>query len=267
MQIPGYFINLDRATARRSYMEGEIVRLGLPVSRVSAVDGTQITESSYAQLHPRARMHRLAKAELACFLSHRACWHLIAMSSFSYGAVFEDDIAFAEDAKRFLTQDDWLEVGTDLVKIETTSRRVMLSRQQRNVFGRSLAKLSSRHLGGGGYILSRATAQRLLEASRTIDLPLDYALFDPDMALLPDVPVLQLTPAICIQQLRSRTVFLPDGIDWSELSKDRRSLKLHGLPKLRRELTAPFIKLFRFLTQNANAAMTGRRWTMVPFRK
>ena len=248
-------------------MEGEIARLGLPIARVSAVDGTQITDSDYARLHPKARMHRLAKAELGCFLSHRSCWQLIATSALPYGAVFEDDIAFSEDAKRFLAQDDWLEVGTDLVKIETTNRRVMLSREQRNVFGRSMARLSSRHLGGGGYILSRAMAQRLLRATLTIDLPVDYALFDPEMALLPDVPILQLTPAICVQQLRSRKVFLPTGIDWSELSKDRKSLKLRGLPKLRRELTAPFVKLFRFFAQNANAALTGRRWTTVPFRK
>lgn len=267
MQIPGHFINLDRATARRSYMEGEIARLGLAVTRMAAVDGSVLDDTTYARLHPQAAMHQMAKAEVACFLSHRACWQIISESPSRFGAVFEDDIAFADDVGRFLMQDDWLPEGADLIKIETTSRMVMLGRQQRNVQGRSLALLTSRHLGGGGYILSKAMAGRLLDAAQNITLPVDYALFDPAMALCADVPVWQLTPAICVQQLRSRTVFLPAGIDWSELSKDRRALKLRGFAKLKRELLSPFVKLFGYVSQTANAALTGRRWTMVPFRK
>ena len=267
MQIPGHYINLDRAEARRAYMQGEIARLGLPVARMPAVDGSGLTDADMRRLHPRAVMHPMAKAEVACSLSHRNCWIKIAEAEARFGAVFEDDIAFSDDALAFLGDDGWLPDGADLIKIETTSRMVMLDRKTVPVEGRTLARLTSRHLGGGGYILSKACAARLVKATETIALPVDYALFDPAMALLPDVTVWQLNPAICVQQLRSRNVFLPAGIDWSELSKDRVALKKRGLAKLRREVTAPFVKLADFARQSLRAVLTGRRWKMVRFRK
>ena len=267
MQIPGHYINLDRAEARRAYMQGEITRLGLPVARLAAVDGGKLTDADMQRLHPSAAMHRMAKAEVACFLSHRNCWIKIAAAEARFGAVFEDDIAFSDDALAFLGEDSWLPEGADLIKIETTSRMVMLDRKALPVKGRALVRLTSRHLGGGGYIVSKACAARLVKATETITLPVDYALFDPAMALLPDVAVWQLDPAICVQQLRSKSVFLPAGIDWSELSKDRIALKKRGLAKLRREVAAPFVKLADFTRQSLRATLTGRRWKMIRFRK
>ena len=267
MQIPGHYINLDRADARRVYMQSEIARLGLPIARLAAVDGGGLTDADMQRLHPHAAMHRMAKAEVACFLSHRNCWIKIAEAQARFGAVFEDDIAFAQDALAFLGDDGWLPDGADLIKIETTSRMVMLDRKPVPVKGRALARLTSRHLGGGGYILSKTCAARLIAATETIALPVDYALFDPAMALLPDVTVWQLNPAICVQQLRSKSVFLPAGIDWSELSKDRVALKKRGLAKLRREVTTPFVQAIDFAKQTIRAALTGRRWQIVRFRK
>lgn len=268
MLIPGYYINLDRADARRAYMQGEINRLGLPVSRVAAVDGRALTDADMQRLHPSAVMHQMAKAEVGCFLSHRNCWKKIAESAAKFGAVFEDDIAFSDDAVTFLEDDIWLPDGADLAKIESTRRMVMLDRRALVVRGgRRLSRLTSLHLGAGGYVLSKDCAARLVAMTETITMPVDHALFDPALALLPDVTVLQLDPAISVQQLRSRSIFLPAGVDWSELSKDRIGLKKRGLAKLKREVTAPFVKLADYAAQSLRAALTGRRWTMIRFRK
>ena len=116
MQIPGYYINLDRAEARRAYMQAEIARLGLPVQRMPAVDGGLLSDADLQRLHPRALMHIMAKAEVACFLSHRNCWIQIAEADARFGAVFEDDIAFSDDVATFLCDDSWLPRAAGLVQ-------------------------------------------------------------------------------------------------------------------------------------------------------
>lgn len=268
MEIPGYFINLDRAQGRLAYMTGEIARLGLPVTRMAAVDGALLDDADMARLHPHALMHRLAKAEVACFLSHRKCWIGVADGVSPFGAVFEDDIAFSDDAAIFLNDDSWLPVEADLIKIETYSRTVMLDRKTRPAPGtRGLARLRSLHLGAGGYILSRAMAVQLVAETDTVSLPVDFGLFDPASALVPDAEVWQLTPAICVQQICSRAVFLPHGVEWSGLDQARLGLKKHGLAKLWREVTTPFVRPTRFLSRTLRALLTERRWVLIRFRK
>src|SRR5690554_334771 len=106
MNIPGHFINLSRASARRRHMESEAARLDLPIERIAAVDGTTMTRSEYQRWHPKAGpMHRLSKPEVACFLSHRTAWMQIVSDDRPFGAVFEDDLTFADDAPAFLGSD------------------------------------------------------------------------------------------------------------------------------------------------------------------
>jgi glycosyl transferase family 25 len=267
MQIPGYFINLDSATARRAYMEAEIARLGLPITRLAAVKSTALSDADFARLHPDGSRFQMVKAEVACSLSHRACWKLIAEGTAPFGAVFEDDIAFADDTAHFLGQDGWLPPGIELVKLETFLSGVMLTRQTIAAQNRALVQLCSCHLGAAGYIVSRALAQRLFDASQTITLPIDLALFDPESRLLPEVPAWQLTPAICIQQFRSKEVFLPDGAEWSGVDAHRVVRKRHGLAKLRRESARPFLQLYEALRTALRVARTGQRRTIVRFRK
>lgn len=267
MKICGYYINLDRAAARRDHMQAEIARLGLPILRQPAVNGADLSDTDWLRQHPRWDLHRLAKPELACFLSHRACWQAIALGDARFGAVFEDDLTFADDAKSFLTSDDWLPVDCDLAKIETTYRMVLLHRKSRSINGRNLARLTSRHLGAGGYIISRTFAARLLHATSQVTVPIDYALFDPAKAVLPKAVIYQLSPAICVQQVRAREVFLPQGAEWSDLNIARRALKLRGIAKLRRELTRPFSAVVTFAFQTMRAGLTGRRWMLIRYRK
>ncbi|MBW6505959.1 MAG: glycosyltransferase family 25 protein [Rhodobacteraceae bacterium] len=267
MQIHGYFINLDSATARCDYMEAEIARLGLPITRLAAVNGASLSDSDYSRLHPFGLQFTLSRAEVACFLSHRACWTLIAHGATPFGAVFEDDIAFADDTASFLGQDDWLPADTELVKLETMLKWVKLSSQAIAAKSRALAKLSSCHLGAAGYIVSKALAHRLLAASETFTVPVDHAVFDPTAALFPEVCVWQLTPAICVQQNRSSEVFLPSGTAWSDLDAHRKVRKRHGLAKLKRELVRPFLQLHEVVRGSLRAEQTDQKRTIVRFLK
>lgn len=269
MNIPGHFINLSRASGRRRHMESEAVRLDLPIERLAAVDGTKMTRTDYQRWHPKAgSMHRLSKLEVACFLSHRAAWTQIVNDNKSFGAVFEDDLTFADDAPAFLGSDSWIPDGADIVKIETTSRKVMLSPPFLNTHnGRNTARMTSQHLGAGGYIISRDYAARLLARTDPVTLPVDYTLFSPNSAISDDPEIWQLYPAICVQQVRTRKTFLPSDAEHSGLDSARATLKLHGMAKLRRELIRPFSNVATEMQQQSKALYTGKQWKLIKFRQ
>ena len=269
MIIEGRFINLDRATGRRTHMEAEAARTGLPLSRQEATDGRAMSPETYERWHPKAGgMHRLSPLEVACFLSHRAAWAEIAEGAAPYGAVFEDDLTFADDAANNLTRDDWIPAGADLIKIETTARKAMLAPpflDQPN--GRMLARLTSRHLGAGGYVLSRDFARRLLAATDPIAVPVDYALFSEPLAAVPGASLWQLSPAICVQQVRTSEQFLPKDAEWSGLDAARRGIKRTGLAKIWREVTRPFADIGSEAAHLVHALSSGRRWLRIRFRR
>lgn len=268
MSITGQFINLDRSTGRRDHMLAEAARVGITLTRLPAVDGAAMTETNYTRWHPAAgAMHRLSRAEVACFLSHRKAWQDVVAGDARFGAVFEDDLLFADNAALFFDDDTWIPYGADLIKIETTSRKVMLQKPLLVTHDhRKLGALASTHLGGGGYILSRDFAARLLQATEPITVPVDYALFSPDLAAIDGASVWQLSPAICVQQVRTRTKFLPDDAEASGLDSARAGLKRKGLAKLIRELWRPFETLFFELRKRMKAALRNQIWVLIRFR-
>lgn len=240
MALRGYFINLDNAVERRAHMEAQIQGLSLPISRFPALDGTTLSEGDYTNIHKQAEFHRLSRAEVACFLSHRQCWRLISEAAEPFGAVFEDDVLFSKDSALFLSNTDWLRDQYDLIKVESTYRRVVLGRNGAKVNGREVQRLLTRHLGAGGYIVSRSFARVLVSLTENISLPVDYFLFDPRGATMKAGRVFQLNPAICIQQVRSKIDFLPANASRSDLDKDRIFLKVKGRKKIAREILRPF---------------------------
>jgi glycosyl transferase family 25 len=268
VKIQGWYINLDAATGRNAHMQSEAARLGLPLTRMAAVNGKVLAPDTYQDCHkPVAGMHYMSPPEIACFFSHQNGWKNIAEGDAPYGAVFEDDLVFADDAAALLNDDAWIPEGTDVVKIETTSRKALLLRPFHSVPGeRRLGRLGSQHLGGGGYILSKSFAAKLLQETQEFGAPIDYLLFNPDYAAVPTASVLQLFPAICVQQVRTRTKFLPDTAESSGLDEHRKVLKLRGFAKVRRELARPFITLFREISGHVKALLRNGVWKFIHYR-
>ncbi|MEM8592092.1 MAG: glycosyltransferase family 25 protein [Pseudomonadota bacterium] len=269
MTIPGWYINLARDTARAEHMGAEAAQKQLPIQRQEAVDGALLTDAECATLDvPAPGLHRLSAPELACCMSHRRIWAKIANGDSAYGAVFEDDLTFANDTSDFLRKDGWLPDGAHLVKIETTARKVLLLPPFAEAGkGRALAMLGSRHLGAGGYIVSKTFAAELLAASETWSAPVDYLLFDPEHALVPDRPAWQLSPALCVQQVRSQAAFLPPGTALSGLDSARSRQKRRGASKVIREATRPFTNLATEIRYRTLAARSGGKWGTIPYRQ
>ncbi|MCP9480876.1 glycosyltransferase family 25 protein [Shimia sp. CNT1-13L.2] len=267
MKIPGYFINLDRAEQRAAHMRSEAERLDLPLTRLPAVDGRQLDETEQAALHePAIGMHRMSGPEIGCFLSHRAAWKQIAEGEYPFGAVFEDDLKFAEDSTQLLNDDSWLPEGAGVIKIETTSRKVLVEPPYAPVGpNRQLGRLGSLHLGAGGYILSRDFAATLIDRTEQFSVPVDYLLFDQTHGLSMDVDRWQLFPAICVQQVRSKDNFLPSGAEASGLDSARKVLKRKGLAKLRRELSRPFVDAAKEISARLHARRMGGKWIFIDY--
>lgn len=271
MGINGFYINLDRAVKRREYIEEQASRYGLNLVRISGVDGGKLPAEQLLAYQPASSpKRRLTAGEIGCFLSHRTAWQRIADGDTTFGAVFEDDVLLSPDAGIFLRDDHWVPPSADLVKTETFMRKVALaSVVSRTPDDRKLARLIYTHYGTGGYILSRNCAARLLEATQVLHEPVDIAMFSPKCVVVKNLNILQLTPAICIQQMRSRQHGDSPDLEGSSLFHARalanRSNELRS-PSALKSFGQAIENWVREGRQRLRAWRVGGNWGMVDFR-
>jgi len=187
-----FVINLDRSADRLAVVQAEFARIGIPFERVAGIDAAAGAPIS---------VPRLTEAEVCCFLSHRQCWDAIAYGPDQYGAVFEDDVVFSDDAGAALADDSWIPHDADVVKLETFFNRVRLGRPVSAVAGYSVRRLLGQHLGACGYILSKQAAARLLRETESFTVPVDVALFSPTQMTTARSTIYQMVPALCLQAL------------------------------------------------------------------
>lgn len=191
-------INLDRSSDRLAHVTAEFSRAGVPFERIQAVDSAMACTVEFAPL---------TAAEIACFLSHRKCWQIVAGGSEPYAAIFEDDIVFGEKASGLLLNEDWIPGDADVIKLETFLSPVKIARNHTPVRGGySLARLIGTHVGSAGYIVSKNAAARLLSGTTRLKGAVDIALFSPVLMTCARNTNYQLVPALCIQ-----SQLLPDG--------------------------------------------------------
>jgi len=184
-------INLDRSTDRLAHVTSEFARLGVPFERVPALDA-----NAGCPIH----VPSLTSAEVCCFLSHRACWQIIADGADRYGAVFEDDVVFSRNAGPLLSQDNWVLRDADVIKLETFFTKVRVARRSVAIgHGYSLTRLVGEHVGAAGYLVSKTAAQKLLQRTRNPKTFIDHVLFSPNLPTCSLNTTYQLTPALCAQ--------------------------------------------------------------------
>ena len=192
--IRSLLINLDSATGRRAHMQAEFGRLGIAYERICAVDG------SAADVQGRAAQSAFGPGEIGNFLSHQKVWDLIASRDDNYHAVFEDDIYLAPALAWFLSDESWIPVDADIVKIETMLMAVNVDSQVIDVApGFGLRRLRSTHWGVAGYIISAKAARSLSARKLAPERPADHVLFGLGEKQPSGLAVYQLDPALCIQ--------------------------------------------------------------------
>lgn len=188
-------INLDRSIDRLVEITTEFARIGVSFERIAAVDARSDSLSFPALPH-------LTKAEIACFLSHRKCWQIIADGADQYVAIFEDDAVLKGDAGPLLSNHDWVPPDADIIKLETMFGQVRLGRIASIGNGHAVARLVGEHLGTAGYVISKGAAQRLLHRIKHLKEPIDLTLFSPNSFIFAINKTYQLVPALCVQSHR-----------------------------------------------------------------
>jgi glycosyl transferase family 25 len=200
--MKSYIINLDRSPGRWQRMADRLNSIGAAFERVPAVDGRLLSNAEIADVYkPIAGAAAMTPEEVGCFLSHRRCWERIVSGTDAYGCVLEDDMLIAKQAALFLGDDtNWIPGDADIVKIETVGGRVWLDRVVRSLPGVfKLALLRSFHFGSGGYILSKAAAERLLAVTKVFSDAVDHVKFNPACGLADSLKSYQVIPALCVQ--------------------------------------------------------------------
>lgn len=225
-----YLINLDRSPDRLDSFKSQFETLGLLFERVPAVEGAAVpVEEAVAIKADRFEFQPINAAELGVFLSHRECWKRLVSEEVPHAAVFEDDVVFSEFLPEVYDVLDAQSFAYDVVKLETTLRRVAYQRQsisEGSCF--SVNKLLSWHGGAAGYVIARSAAERLLDLTEKVADPVDHVLFNPMSSISRTLDIYQLTPGACVQHdmLDSRQdVRFGTTIDRSQTTK---SLFRHG---------------------------------------
>lgn len=194
-------INLDRSPDRLAHITTEFARIGVAFERVEAIDARARPElDQMPQNLLYTKRLRLTGGEIACLLSHRACWMIIAGGDAPYAAIFEDDVIFSARAGALLGNADWIPADADIIKLETFFQKTMVGWKRISAGpGFSISRLLGDHMGTGGYIISKRTASDLIEASQEISVAVDDLVFNPAFPIMPSKTIYQLIPALCAQ--------------------------------------------------------------------
>jgi len=243
-QIPIYLINLDRRPDRLAKMTERLA--GLPFIRISAIDGEQLKDLQYGS---EMKKHNMTKNEIACILSHKKIWETIVDKKIPFACILEDDACLSSSFPDFIRDTTWLPNNFDVIKLETYIRRVYLSFKKKRARNRQLRKLFSIHFGTAGYIFSLEGANKLFDITRELNRPIDYLIFEAKNTN-PELNILQISPALCIQEkVLNQDVSEDDSDIHAERLRMRKTKteKIKGFKKLWREINRPYFQLLTLI--------------------
>lgn len=186
------FINLDRASERRRFMERQGERLGLALERMSAVEAAGIDPALAARLNGRWE-RPLTGGELGCFLSHHAIWREVAGGGAPV-LVLEDDAVLSRALPAALP----VLAGFDeaeFLNLETFGRRRFAAKKSLDLgAGVHVRRVFRDKSGSAAYLLRPAGARKLLARAERGAAPVDAFLHG-----LAGLHAFQAEPALAIQ--------------------------------------------------------------------
>lgn len=180
-------INLDRSPERLESITRQLSALGLSFERIAAIDGRKMSPEEFERLEaryddPRKFVFRKAlfPTEVACFLSHAACWQKLVESDSEWGLVMEDDVTLSPRFKLFATSSDWIPQGVCIVQIHGYCQTAFTVTESYPVFDTELLRIiRPTPLGCVAYLIHREAAAYALATYRPIPAPVDDWLFYP----------------------------------------------------------------------------------------
>ena len=211
-----WVINLDRAPERLARIAAQLQALGLPYTRLPAVDAHALKPEQSAALDVAAyrRKHGMTPVlgELGCYLSHVAAMRLFLATEASCALILEDDVLLRNSLPAVL-QGLMAHPGRwDMVKLSaehsgTPVKVLALSP------GHDLAVMLSRCTGSSAYLLNRRAAQVYLRKRGGLlpmQLPYDHV-FDQGWRFGLKVRLVTPTPCGHDSDIPS-TIVAPPGV-------------------------------------------------------
>ena len=192
MAIPTYVINLDRRPDRLATVTDNLNRIGLPFTRIRAIDGQTLDGD------PATR--RMSAGHVACCRSHYKAMAAFLDTDAPAALILEDDVEVSPTVPAILASLDWWPEGHGAVKLESTtreSRRIWLGRPVGcTPDGRELSPILHSHLGAYGYLIDRRTAAEVAALAPETPVPIDHLLFNlTNSAFARRIRPLQAVPA------------------------------------------------------------------------
>ncbi|MEE9455195.1 MAG: glycosyltransferase family 25 protein [Paracoccaceae bacterium] len=192
-----YLINLEVRPERLAFMHKQLSARNLPYQRITAVDGLGTQDIGYPAAHPR-----LSKPEYACYLSHVKCWERFVHSGAPICLILEDDVALGARFSMVLGHPAFFNHGACVTKLETRVFPMKLSRKRYMAHeGISLRRHGAYEGGTAAYVITRAYAQYMLQYYRIPYQPVDDQLLDEKHSTFKGHTILQLDPAVALQQI------------------------------------------------------------------
>lgn len=179
-------INLDRSPERLNSISKQLVAQDLHFERLPAVDGRKLPQEELSRLEapydaPEKFVFRKAlwPNEIACFLSHAACWEKLVKSNYEWGLIMEDDIVLSPRFKLFAASSEWIPDGVRIIQLHGV-RQTFAIGEDYPVYDTELCRiLTPTPLGCLAYMIHREAAAYALASYMPIPAPVDDWLFCP----------------------------------------------------------------------------------------
>lgn len=166
--VATWVINLDRAPDRLARISARLQGLGLPFTRLAAVDAQQLQAAQRAELDTPGYERRHGKTpvpgELGCYLSHVAVMQAFLASKATAALVLEDDVLLHDSLPAVLSALLQQPGRWDMVKLSGVHSGTPVAVQELGPMaaGHALAVMLSRCTGSSAYLLNRRAAQAYL---------------------------------------------------------------------------------------------------------
>jgi glycosyl transferase, family 25 len=238
-------ISLKTAFERRKHIEAQFFEHNVSFQFFDALtpDKAEVLAREIGLCYEEKR---LTPGELACFMSHVALWKKMLDENIPFMAIFEDDIYLGENSDLILNSSDWIAKDVEIIKLEAFSTKVIVGEKiNLKETDRFIAPLKHKNFGTAGYIVSKQAAQAYFDFVKLNTLiPLDEMMFEMFLNLKV-LPIYQLMPAICIQEMNlypDRKQSLPSDLTLERKNRMKR-FKKKGLAKIKVELIRILIQI------------------------
>ncbi|OUT55329.1 MAG: hypothetical protein CBB71_20400 [Rhodopirellula sp. TMED11] len=199
--MQSYVINLDRSPERLEYFGQQAESAGLQFERIAAYDGKLLSQEEIDAIRSVPfQFQPIDLGNIGLLKSHQLAWQRLLDSNQPYAAVFEDDVILSPQITQALQSIDTQQPTFDLAKLETTLRKVAMSREPLQASSKhALHRLHSWHGGTAGYVVSAQGAEKLLSRKDQTSDIIDLVMFHPFSRIASGLNIQQLVPAACIQ--------------------------------------------------------------------